>query len=238
MELEILGMNFGCVLQSLSNLSFPEKDCLLPLMAKVLGYCIVVGSTSVKLPQIIKISRSKSVQGLSIISFELEIIGYTIGLAYCVSKGIPFSAYGEYFFLLIQSIVLISIIYYFSSPLRAGTLAKIMFYCAIAPSVFAGRIEPVLFEALFAGQHAIFFFARVPQIWTNYNNQSTGELSFLTSLMNFAGALVRLFTCVQERAPRNMTLGSMLGILLNGTILTQILMYHRKAHMKKEKKME
>lgn len=30
----------------------PDKDCLLPLMSKVLGYCIVAASTTVKLPQV------------------------------------------------------------------------------------------------------------------------------------------------------------------------------------------
>uniref|UniRef100_A0A453PYU7 Uncharacterized protein n=1 Tax=Aegilops tauschii subsp. strangulata TaxID=200361 RepID=A0A453PYU7_AEGTS len=44
-----------------------------------------------------------------------------------------------------------------------------------------------------ASQHAIFFCARVPQIWKNFTNKSTGELSFLTSFMNFAGSLGKSF---------------------------------------------
>lgn len=55
--------------------------------------------------QILKILKHQSVRGLSVISFELEVIGYTIALAYCVHKGLPFSAYGELAFLLIQGIV-------------------------------------------------------------------------------------------------------------------------------------
>lgn len=35
-------------------------------------------------------------------AFELEVVGYTIALAYCLHKGLPFSAYGELAFLLIQ----------------------------------------------------------------------------------------------------------------------------------------
>ena len=49
-----------------------------------------------------KILNHKSVRGLSMIAFELEVVGYTIALAYCLHKGLPFSAYGELFFLLIQ----------------------------------------------------------------------------------------------------------------------------------------
>jgi len=51
-----------------------------------------------------KILKHKSVRGLSMISFELEVIGYTIALAYCLHKGLSFSAYGELLFLLIQGV--------------------------------------------------------------------------------------------------------------------------------------
>lgn len=34
--------------------------------------------------------------------FELEVVGYTIALAYCLHKELPFSAYGELAFLFIQ----------------------------------------------------------------------------------------------------------------------------------------
>lgn len=52
--------------------------------------------------QILKILQHKSIRGLSLVSFELEVIGYTIALAYCLHTGMPFSAYGELAFLLIQ----------------------------------------------------------------------------------------------------------------------------------------
>ncbi|XP_072983256.1 mannose-P-dolichol utilization defect 1 protein homolog 2 [Typha latifolia] len=237
MEMEILGINFGCVLGSLTARQIPEKDCLLPLISKLLGYCIVAASTTVKVPQILKILKHNSVRGLSVAAFELEVVGYTIALAYCIHKGLPFSAYGELAFLLIQAIILVGIVYKYSQPLGTKTWIKALLYCAVAPTVLSGQIDPVLFEALYASQHAIFFFARVPQIWKNFTNKSTGELSFLTCLMNFAGSLVRVFTSVQEKAPVSVVLGSVSGIIMNGTILSQILIY-QKPQVKKEKKEE
>ncbi|KAG6402527.1 hypothetical protein SASPL_134723 [Salvia splendens] len=211
-EMKFLGMDFTCALSSLQSGEIPPKDCLLPLISKLLGYLIVAASTTVKLPQILKILQNSSVRGLSVVAFELEVVGYTIALAYCLHKGLPFSAYGELAFLLIQ-----------------GT------YCAIAPTVLAGKIDPMLFEALYASQHAIFFCARIPQIWANFKNKSTGELSFLTSLMNFAGSMVRVFTSMQEKAPMSVVLGSVIGIVTNGTILSQIVVY-QKPPARKEKK--
>jgi hypothetical protein len=58
MELEILGMNFGCVLAALADAKIPEKDCILPLASKLLGYAIVAASTTVKLPQVPPLSLS------------------------------------------------------------------------------------------------------------------------------------------------------------------------------------
>ncbi|KAL6854313.1 hypothetical protein ACP4OV_019216 [Aristida adscensionis] len=237
MELEILGMNFACVLASLSEAKIPDKGCLLPLASKLLGYGIVAASTTVKLPQgfktlemrsrkrpargtkpdsmgmnigilgyiiiasstvgklpqILKILKHGSVRGLSVASFELEVVGYTIALAYCIHKGLPFSAYGELAFLLIQAIILVAIIYYYSPPMGTKTRMKALLYFGLAPTVLAGKIDPGLFEVLYASQHAVFFFARLPQIWTNFRNKGTGELSFLTCFMNFAGSIDKSF---------------------------------------------
>ncbi|GMI82660.1 hypothetical protein like AT4G07390 [Hibiscus trionum] len=235
--MDYLGIDLSCAIGSLKNGTFPPKDCLLPLISKLLGYAIVAASTTVKLPQIMKVLKHRSVRGLSLVAFELEVVGYTIALAYCLHTGLPFSAYGELVFLLIQAMILVAVIYYFSQPLGISTWIRALLFCALAPTVLAGRIDPVLFEALYASQHAIFFFARVPQIWKNFSNKSTGELSFLTCLMNTAGSLVRVFTSIQEKAPPSVVGGSVLGILTNGTILSQIIIY-QKPQVEKEKKAE
>ncbi|KAK4274661.1 hypothetical protein QN277_017852 [Acacia crassicarpa] len=225
--MDYLGIDLSCAVGSLRNGHFPEKDCLLPLISKLLGYAIVAASTTVKLPQILKILNHKSVRGLSMISFELEVVGYTIALAYCLHKGLPFSAYGELLFLLIQALILVAIIYYFSQPVGAKTWIRALLYCAVAPTILAGQINPLLFEALYASQHAIFLFARIPQIWKNFSSKSTGELSFITSFMNFGGSMVRVFTSIQENAPTSVVLGSALGIATNFAILSQIVIYQK-----------
>ncbi|KAG7029325.1 Mannose-P-dolichol utilization defect 1 protein-like 2, partial [Cucurbita argyrosperma subsp. argyrosperma] len=162
-------MDFTCVFGALNHGKFPEKDCLLPLISKLLGYCIVAASTT-----IMKILKHQSIRGLGVISFELEVVGYTIALAYCVHKRLPFSAYGELVFLLVQAIILVAVIYYYSQLIDSASFlshASIMRtfqlrsscgetcnclntlplrYCALAPTVLAGQINPALFEALYA----------------------------------------------------------------------------------------
>ncbi|XP_008220269.1 PREDICTED: mannose-P-dolichol utilization defect 1 protein homolog 2 [Prunus mume] len=237
--MKVLGIDFSCALGALANGHFPEKDCLLPLISKLLGYAIVAASTTVKLPQMMKILQNGSVRGLSIVAFELEVVGYTIALAYCLHKGLPFSAYGELAFLLIQAIILVAIIYYYSQPVGMKTWIRALLYCALAPTILAGQIDPILFEALYASQHAIFLCAKIPQIWANFSNKSTGELSFLTNFMNFGGSMVRVFTSIQEAAPKSVLLGSVIGVATNATLLSQIIIYQKpKPRAEKEKKTE
>ncbi|KAL3698844.1 hypothetical protein R1sor_012920 [Riccia sorocarpa] len=224
-ELELWGMNFSCMVDPLMEYQIPPKDCTLPLLAKVLGYSIVAASAIVKLPQIIIIMKNKSIEGLSKTSFEMEVVGFTIALAYCLYKQIPFSAYGELVFLLLQGIFLLLLIYNYSTDLGPVTWVKTALYCALAPSLLAGNVSESVIETLYGFQHAIFFLARIPQIYDNFKNKSTGQLSFLTTLMQFAGTIVRLFTSIQENAPSSMILGSLLGLFTNGTVFTQLLVY-------------
>ncbi|ESQ38806.1 hypothetical protein EUTSA_v10028929mg [Eutrema salsugineum] len=230
--MDYLGIDLSCAIGSLRNGEFPEKDCLLPLISKLLGYFLVAASITVKLPQIMKIVQHKSVRGLSVVAFELEVVGYTISLAYCLHKGLPFSAFGEMAFLLIQALILVACIYYFSQPVSMTTWVRALLYCSVAPTVLAGQINPTLFDALY---HAIFLFARLPQIWKNFKNKSTGELSFLTFFMNFAGSIVRVFTSIQENAPLSILTGFALGVFTNGTILSQIFLYQKPAAAKEKK---
>ncbi|ESQ42409.1 hypothetical protein EUTSA_v10015267mg [Eutrema salsugineum] len=226
--MDYLGIDLSCATGSLRNGEFPAKDCLLPLITKLLGYFLVAASMTVKLPQIMKIVDNKSVRGLSIAAFELEVVGYTISLAYCLHKELPFSAFGEIAFLLIQGLILVACIYYFSQPLSVTTWVRAILYFALAPTVFAGQIDPLVFEALYASKHLIFLSARIPQIWKNFRNKSTGQLSFLTCLMNLGGSMARVFTSIQVNAPFTMLLGILLAVFTNGIIMSQILLYRTK----------
>ncbi|XP_059279375.1 mannose-P-dolichol utilization defect 1 protein homolog 2-like isoform X3 [Lycium ferocissimum] len=203
-ELKFLGMNFGCVVAALSKGEFPEKDCLLPLISKLLGYAIVAASTTVKLPQILKILRHKSVRGLSVVSFELEVIGYTIALAYCLHKGLPFSAFGEYAFLLIQAVILVAIIYYFSQPLGTKTWIR----------------------GLLCPNSSTFGFVK---------GLSAFDFSFCKDSTDLEEFSVRVFTSLQEKAPMSVVMGSVIGVVMNGTILSQILLSQAPAPKKGKK---
>lgn len=74
----------------------------------------------------------------------------------------------------------------------------------------------------------VFLTARVPQIVKNYRTKSTGQLSSITCGMNLAGCVARIFTSLQEGAGNAMVRAFLLGLLLNGITMAQIILYRPK----------
>lgn len=49
----------------------------------------------VKLPQVLAVMRAKSAEGLSLLAFELETLGFLIAATYGFAHKLAFTAYGE-----------------------------------------------------------------------------------------------------------------------------------------------
>lgn len=80
-----------------------STHCIRLSISKGLGLGIVVFGSIMKVPQILKIIRGRSACGVSLSMYVLEVLAYTISLAYAVRKRIPFSTYGENASLTVQS---------------------------------------------------------------------------------------------------------------------------------------
>lgn len=94
--------------------------------------------------------------------------------------------------------IIVSLIYFYSGKLASIVLLAPVF-AVLAYAMLAPGVLPV--AALDLCQVAtIFIFtgSRVPQIWTNFKNKSTGSLAALTIFLSFAGGCARIFTTLQE----------------------------------------
>ncbi|CAI5469441.1 unnamed protein product [Closterium sp. Yama58-4] len=181
------------------------------------------------LPQIIRIVRSSSIEGLSVPSFEMECVGYTVSLLFCWTRRVPFSAYGELFFLVLQSVILMLLIYYHSPRLGRQRYLRAGIYMGMVAFLVSPAMRSDWFEVLYNGQTALFTLSRLPQMWQNFVSSSTGQLSLTTSAMSAAGCAARFFTSIQERAPFSMVKASTAGFMAHGVLLAQILAYSKPA---------
>eukprot|EP01098_Paradermamoeba_levis_P005674 TRINITY_DN2385_c0_g1_i1.p1 TRINITY_DN2385_c0_g1~~TRINITY_DN2385_c0_g1_i1.p1 ORF type:complete len:249 (-),score=80.01 TRINITY_DN2385_c0_g1_i1:45-746(-) len=214
---------------------FFTTNCPAFLLSKVLGIGILAGSLGVKLPQILKIISAGSARGLSVSSLLLEMLGFSISLAYNLANGFPFTTFGELAFMFVQDLVILFLIFKYQKNLGLGLLL-IVLSIALLGVMVSGVIPLNLLTQLQTSTIAIFIFSRVPQIWTTYSNKSSGQLAFLTWLLNFVGSIARVFTTKQETGDPIILAGYVVGVVLNGTIFAQILFYgDKEAQIKKKK---
>jgi hypothetical protein len=126
-----------CV-DSLPLLSSP---CLSRLVAKGIGIGIIFSSCINRAPVIRNILQSKSVAGLSVAASYGEVILYSNAAFYNILRGNPFTAYGETLSVLLQTMVVISLIWAYEPKIGklniVATLAAYLMYLVV---VFQGKI--------------------------------------------------------------------------------------------------
>ncbi|CAD7703298.1 unnamed protein product, partial [Ostreobium quekettii] len=116
------------VLSEVLSGRIPEWSVITLLATRMIGYCIMVAAAVTKVPQILAVIRNKSAEGLSVISFELELLGTALHMSYGYAHNLPISAYGEAIVMFIQSVVLNTAIYNYA---KTPTIRPTVIYLAM-----------------------------------------------------------------------------------------------------------
>ncbi|ORX45819.1 mannose-P-dolichol utilization defect 1 protein [Piromyces finnis] len=217
-----------CYVELVENLNVTNFECLKYSFSKVLGLGMVCGGAILKVPQIIKILMSKSTKGISVTSYFLEILALLISISYNVRFGYPFTTWGEYPFMAIQCFIVLFLIYFYKKTRKnlAYLLAPLLILLVIFNQTF---IPNKLLQILQTCTVGITIAGRLPQIFANYKNRSTGELSALTVFFQCAGSLARVFTTLQEVDDYVVMAGNLIASSLNTVLFIQVLYYWRSA---------
>lgn len=202
-----------------------EPYCLKLLISKMLGYLIILGSLTVKLPQILSIIKDKSAQGVSFSMFYLELIAYSITLSYNVVKKNAFSTWGETLFLLIQTFALLVIMNKYSFGINKTFVSFTVVWIASLIALIGGSLSNQALTLLQSSTIIIFTMSKIPQVITNFKTGNTGKLAFLTFFLNFAGSAARVYTTSQEVNDPLIMTSAIIGTILNGIISIQIIFY-------------
>jgi len=112
-----------------------QGECLKYTMSKGIGYAIIVASAILKLPQILKIVQSQSVDGISKFLFYIEVFMYLHTSAYSLHKGVHFSVYGENAVIGVQNLIIIILYWKYnkSIQMKEKILCTLFFlaYCVL-----------------------------------------------------------------------------------------------------------
>ncbi|KEZ42422.1 Polyketide synthase [Scedosporium apiospermum] len=207
------------------DLDLTDQACLKLALSKGLGIGIVAASSIVKVPQILKLTSSRSAEGVSFLSYLLETAAYLIGLAYNFRNGFPFSTYGETALILVQNVAIAVLVLHYSG--KSGLAAA--FVAGLAGAAGALFTEEVLdmktLGWLQAGAGALGVASKVPQIVAIWAEGGTGQLSAFTVFNYLLGSLTRIFTTLQEVDDKLILYGFIAGFVLNAVLAAQMLFY-------------
>jgi mannose-P-dolichol utilization defect protein 1 len=227
----------NCFEELVLNLNIFHKQCVPLVASRAIGLAITAGAMFLFIPQILKIHRARSAEGISIVSMLLGLIPALGTCAYSYEQKFIFSQYGDSVFVAIQMSIIIMQILYFSDY----SAYAFAFLATLWAVVCAIMYHYIPFNVLYAIQALGIPFIIVSkgiQIYANYKNQSTGQLAFLTVALQFGGCLARIFTSVTETNDRLVLMVYLVASTLNGIIFAQFFMYWDNKKTRKQKKQQ
>jgi mannose-P-dolichol utilization defect protein 1 len=175
-----------CYSSLIEDLNLGDVDCIKYSISKAIGIAMILGGSIVKIPQILTITRNQSAEGLSIASYILETLSYSITTSYNFRQHNPFSTFGEIMLILIQNVIITMLIFHYSGKqsMMAVTLVGV---ATILYALNNDTIVPAtLMNSLFAATIPLNMASKVPQIYTNFKNKSTGQLSIFAVVSVFS----------------------------------------------------
>ncbi len=155
----------------------PEDACVKLGVSKALGIAIILASSVVKIPQIMKLYKSKSAVGISFASYFLETFAYIINLAYNFRSGNPLSTYGETLFIMLQNMFICVMVLRYSGEQTAASI--FVAFTAILFGMISTEfgMSMKLLSWLQMGAGVMSVASKVPQIFTIWADGTTGQLS-------------------------------------------------------------
>ncbi len=200
--------------------------------AIAIGWLVIAGSVVRSLPQILRIARRKSAEGLSLISVSTELGVYLVSVAYNLRFGYPFSTWGDTLMCLFQQAAVVGMVlrYRPGTPPAAGA-ATAAAVAVAAALLFGGAVGDGALRVMQASCAATLALgARLPQILMNWRRGNSGELSILSTGLSVAGNGARVFTTLA-------LVGDPIILATNSTqfVLTSVLLWQCLATVRQER---
>lgn len=225
-----------CYTTLIYNLDFSSKRCVKYAISKALGLGIVVFGSIMKVPQILNIINGRSARGISLLMYTLEVIAYTISLAYAVRSQLPFSTYGENLSLTVQNMIITLLVIAYTPLTKNGmidpsarsnqmVLAAVLMAIGSLALATPSVISSSTLTFLQACTIPISLASKVPQMLELYKDKSRGQLSSIVVFAQLLGTVARVFTTMTETDDKLLLYGFGLATIFNAVIAAQVMYY-------------
>ncbi|XP_063716880.1 mannose-P-dolichol utilization defect 1 protein homolog [Symsagittifera roscoffensis] len=195
------------------------------LVSKVLGTCLIGLAFLVKFPQILKIIRSGSAEGLSLSAAVLELFAMTSSVCYNFAQGYPFTAWGDTFFVGMQNVAIVYLIFLFRGQMSEGTLFVAVYLLVLWFLAGSGLVPLWVLATYQMCNVPLILSGKMTQAATNVRNGHTGQLSLVTISILMLGSLARVFTTLKETGDTLVTVTYAISSFANCLLFLQVLYY-------------
>ena len=208
-------------------------------MNEILGWCVCAAGTVYKVPQVLKIRRAKSADGVSPLFFGLDAISNAIELSYSLNNAHPFSKYGEVPSQLICSSSVFFQCLYYQKRVKKHVIAVLAFaglgVVSCACKLTSIRSDGLLIlDRLKLMNVFVTCIGKIPQIIVNTRNGHSGQLSLISTSLALLGNVVRIIT--GSSLGLKMISSQLASLFLNSILVLQILKSERNKKLRKKVK--
>ncbi|ENN72926.1 mannose-P-dolichol utilization defect 1 protein homolog [Dendroctonus ponderosae] len=206
------------------DFNLADVECFKSTLSKGLGLGLILGSILVKLPQILKIVKNKSGQGISLIGVSLELVAIMIYMSYNYVNSFPFNSWGDTFFVGVQTLIIAALVLSYSGKVVEGLVYVIVVLSGCY--VLMSGITPMnLLRTLTSVNISLVVGSKLTQAYTNYMNGHTGQLSAVTLILLLAGSVARVFTSIQETGDNIAIATYVASSTVNALLVGQLIYY-------------
>ncbi|XP_066138185.1 mannose-P-dolichol utilization defect 1 protein homolog [Euwallacea fornicatus] len=226
-----------CFENYFADLNFTDVVCFKSTLSTGLSLGLILGSTLVKVPQILKIINNRSGQGINIWSVTLEISAIVIYMSYNFVKGFPFNSWGDTFFVGVQTLVIATLVLIYSGKITMSVLyvISVLIVCFI---LMSGLTPINILLMLTSVNIIIVVVSKLLQARTNYANGHTGQLSAATLILLLAGSSARIFTSIQETGDPITIATYVASTSVNALLVFQLIYYWNATEKVKKEKLQ
>jgi mannose-P-dolichol utilization defect protein 1 len=192
------------------------------LAAKVLGYLMGVGALFLYVPIIIKLRSEKNGDGMSLQTWVLNIVGFTIGVLYPLKKGFPLSTYVDGVVLTAEALAVMGLVCHYRGMSKHFSIGMGA-YVACLLLALTLQVPMQFLTSLQIASIVMCNYANLPQIYVQYKT-GKASWSWITAAMSTVGNGIKIFATKQLTNDPIILGGHFVGFVTNAILLTQTLM--------------
>ncbi|KAK7090967.1 mannose-P-dolichol utilization defect 1 protein homolog [Littorina saxatilis] len=206
-------------------------------LTRVIGYLLVITTSGLQIPHIIKVLRSRNCEGVSVLSVAILLHSSSANVAYCINKNFSLSTWAESVPLMAQYITLMCLLLLYRGQQR-NMLVFVVLYVLMMLPLMLGVVPGHVVCYLKVLTLPLTLLGKVDHIYNAYKRGGTGQMSKSSIFLLNMRSVGRLLTSLLDARDTVLVLCYAHACFWNTLITCQTVYYshRRRRRMREERK--